>query len=157
MAKQSRQGRAITEFFFPSFQPNITICPVHTLQKYLARTRQLRGAELRLFVSFIKPHKAVTSSTIARWLWLTLEQSGIDSSIFGDIPSEEHRLQLLRREVLLQKIFLKQQTGALSPFSKGFTTRRWIRQPMVGLLSTRIARSKLQTTQLMCETEPSEI
>ena len=34
-------------------------------------------------MSFIKPHKAVTSSTIARWLRLTLEQSGIDSSIFG--------------------------------------------------------------------------
>ena len=83
LAKQSRQGRPIAEFFFPSFQPNATICPVHTLQVYLTTTRPLRGAESRLFVSFIKPHKAVTSSTIARWLWITLEQSGIDSSIFG--------------------------------------------------------------------------
>ena len=56
LAKQSRQGRAIAEFFF---QPNITICPVHTLQEYLARTKPLCGAESRLFVSFIKP-KAVT-------------------------------------------------------------------------------------------------
>ena len=83
LAKQSRQGRPIAEFFFPSFQPNATICPVHTLQAYLTTTRPLRGAESRLFVSFIKPHKAVTSSTIARWLRITLEQSGIDSSIFG--------------------------------------------------------------------------
>ena len=66
LAKQSRPGRPIAEFFFPSFQPNATICPVHTLQVYLTTTRPLRGAESRLFVSFIKPHKAVTSSTIAR-------------------------------------------------------------------------------------------
>ena len=52
LAKQSRQGRAIAEFFFPSFQPNFTICPVHTLQEYLARTRPLRGAESRLCVLY---------------------------------------------------------------------------------------------------------
>ena len=36
-----------------------------------------------MFVSLIKPHKAVTLNTIASWLRMTLEQSGIDSSIFG--------------------------------------------------------------------------
>ena len=36
----------------------------------------------QLFVAFIKPHHAVTSSTIARWLETTLEQAGIDTSIF---------------------------------------------------------------------------
>ena len=54
-----------------------------TLRAYLERTGPLRGGESRLFVSFIKPHKAVTSSTIARWLRTMLELSGIDSSIFG--------------------------------------------------------------------------
>ena len=36
----------------------------------------------QLFVAFIKPHHAVTSSTIARWLKTTLEQAGIDTAIF---------------------------------------------------------------------------
>ena len=83
LAKQSRQGKSIESFFFPSFPSNKTLCPVNTLQAYLSRTAPLRQKESRLFISFIKPHKAVTSSSIARWLRLTLENSGINASIFG--------------------------------------------------------------------------
>ena len=68
---------------FPAFLANTTPCPVRTLDKYLDKTKQLRENENRLFISFIKPHKAVTSSSIARWLRTILEEIGIDSSIFG--------------------------------------------------------------------------
>ena len=34
-------------------------------------------------MSFIRPHKAVTSSSIARELKTILEEAGIDTSIFG--------------------------------------------------------------------------
>ena len=83
LAKQSRQGRPIASFYFPAFQANSILCPVATLHTYLNSTKQLRGSEVKLFISFIKPHKSVTSSTIARWLRTTLEQAGIDSSVFG--------------------------------------------------------------------------
>ena len=83
LAKQSRQGKPITEFFFPSFPENTTLCPVSSLKVYLDLTKQLRGEEPRLFISFIKPHKAVTSSSIARWLKTILEEAGIDTSMFG--------------------------------------------------------------------------
>ena len=83
LAKQSRQGKPIQEFFFPLFLPNTLLCPVNTLRTYVDKTRPLRGEETRLFISFIKPHKAVTSSTIARWLKMIIEQAGIDTSIFG--------------------------------------------------------------------------
>ena len=45
---------------------------------------QLRTAEVRaaLFIALIKPYKAVTSSTIARWLKSLLEAAGIDTSVF---------------------------------------------------------------------------
>uniref|UniRef100_A0A1X7VW67 Tyr recombinase domain-containing protein n=1 Tax=Amphimedon queenslandica TaxID=400682 RepID=A0A1X7VW67_AMPQE len=43
----------------------------------------MRRNENRLFISFIKPHEVVTSSSIARWLRTTLEEAGTDSSIFG--------------------------------------------------------------------------
>ena len=36
-----------------------------------------------MFIATIKPYRAVTSSTIARWLKNLLEAAGIDSSIFG--------------------------------------------------------------------------
>ena len=83
LAKQSRQGKSIEAFFFPSFPTNKTLCPVNTLQVYLGRTAPLRQEEAKLFISFIKPHKAVTSSSIARWLRLTLEYAGVNFSIFG--------------------------------------------------------------------------
>ena len=83
LAKQSRQGKPIEEFFFPSLPGNTPLCPVASLQAYLDKTTSLRGEETRLFVSFIRPHKAVTSSSIARWLKTILEEAGIDTSIFG--------------------------------------------------------------------------
>ena len=83
LAKQSRQGKPITEFFFPSFPHDPGLCPVVTLKVYEARTASYRGDEQRLFLALIKPYKAVTSSTIARWLKSLLEAAGIDTSIFN--------------------------------------------------------------------------
>ena len=83
LAKQSRQGRPVADFYFPSFSSNQTLCPVAMLKRYITRTYPLRGTETKLFISYIKPHKAVTSSTVARWLRGTLDQAGIDSTIFG--------------------------------------------------------------------------
>ena len=62
-----RETNSIEEFFFQSLPGNATLCPVDTLWVYLDKTRSLQGEETNLFVSFIKPHKAVTSSSIARW------------------------------------------------------------------------------------------
>ena len=77
LAKQSRQGKPIAEFFFHCFPANPLL---YSLRVYLVKTKPLRGEETKLFLSFIKPHKAVTSSTIARWLTMTLEQA---SSVIG--------------------------------------------------------------------------
>ena len=83
LTKQSRQGKQICDFYFPAFPEDSLLCQVTTLEIYKSKTHGLRGEEERLFVSFIKPHKAAMSSTIARWIKMTLEQSGIDISIFG--------------------------------------------------------------------------
>ena len=119
--------------FLPLLSKKQEICPVRSINCYLDRTVLLRGGEPNLFLSFIKPHKLVTYTTIARWLRTVLEQAGISS---------------------------KQLTGARSLSSKGSITNRLTRRHMAEPLLVkvpRIAWSKLQTTQLMCETEPSEI
>ena len=56
--------------------------PVETLRAYEDRTRDLRSEETKLFISLIKPHNRVTSSTIARWIKSLLEAAGVDTSIF---------------------------------------------------------------------------
>ena len=80
LAKQSRQGKQITEFFFPHYPG---LCPVATLKAYEERTVPVRGTESKLFLALIKPFKAVTSSMIARWLKSLLESAGVDTSVFN--------------------------------------------------------------------------
>ena len=62
-----------------------SICPVVTLECYLSRTRSIREEARRspLLLSFQKPHKAVTSATIARWVKEILSLAGVDTGSFG--------------------------------------------------------------------------
>ena len=84
LAKQSRPEKEIADIFFPSFPHNSNLCPVHTLRAYEVATENIRNAnkESKLLIATIKPHKAVTSSTIARWLKTTMGKAGVDTTIF---------------------------------------------------------------------------
>jgi hypothetical protein len=82
LAKQSRPGRTVKDFFFPRFTDNSMLCPVTSLEHYVKRTEIIRGEATQLFISFIKPHRPVMSSTIARWLKEIISAAGIDTNIF---------------------------------------------------------------------------
>ena len=83
LAKQARQSKPLTNFFFASFPDNKQLCPVQTLRHYLRMTEKLRKAtsNSHLFVAIVKPHNPVAPCTIARWLKEVLRMSGIDISI----------------------------------------------------------------------------
>ena len=57
-----------------------------TLTEYMSRAEDLRKSasseETRLFISFIKPHKAVSTATVARWIKSVLSAAGINTSVF---------------------------------------------------------------------------
>ena len=82
LSKQSRQQKHGTEFFFPCYPTEDLLCPVLALKEYESRTRQLRGSHTTLFLSVSKPHKPVSSSTIARWLKVLLGKAGVNTEIF---------------------------------------------------------------------------
>ena len=42
----------------------------------------MRGNEKQLFISFVKPHKPVGSTAIARWVTNILKLAGIDTAVF---------------------------------------------------------------------------
>ena len=68
---------------FHAYPKDVRLCVCDTLRQYLDSTRELRGiGQESLFLSFIKPHKAVTRDTIARWLREMLNLSGVDTSMF---------------------------------------------------------------------------
>ena len=83
LAKQSRQGKPLVEFFFPSFSHDESLCPVQTLWQYELVTSPFRlGDQQELFLAIVKPHKLVSYCTIARWLKCVLKDAGIDVKMF---------------------------------------------------------------------------
>ena len=83
LAKQSRQGKPLVEFFFPCFPHDENFCLVRTLRQYESVTSPLRSEDQQgLFLAIVKPHKQVSSCTIARWLKCTLGDAGIDVNMF---------------------------------------------------------------------------
>ena len=90
------------EFFFLSFPHDPGLCPVVTLKAYEDRTAPYRGDETRLLLALIKPYRAVTSSTIARWLKSQLKAAGIDSaySVRGTSSSTAANLGITTNDIL---------------------------------------------------------
>lgn len=82
LLKQSRRGRNNPILILRKYTPDARLCVVTALEEYIERTKVLRGLETRLFISFIKPYKLVSSATISRWLKTVLYLSGIDVSKF---------------------------------------------------------------------------
>ena len=81
--KQTRPGRHLAEIEFPAYPEDPDLCIVTTMDKYIKRTEPLRGEQSALFISFSRPHKVVSRSTISRWVKTTLQQAGVNMNIFG--------------------------------------------------------------------------
>ncbi len=160
LSKQSRQGRPLKDFFFPSFKQNLLLCPVTTLQAYLERTKNCRGQVTKVLIGTIKPHKAVAPSTIARWLKTMLECAGIDTNIFSGHSTRGAASRLPQWVGSLQVTFLRQQIGARSQSSRNSITSHNRTHTLVERCCHQQAslRSEVATNNtLICETEPSEI
>ena len=105
LSKQCRQGKPIKEVFFPRFEANPDLCPVQSPEQYMSKTKTLKTQSL-LFISLVKPHGPVTSSTIARGLKETLLRAEIDTSIFkahsirGASTSKGANVEVTAEEIL---------------------------------------------------------
>ena len=74
------------EAFFAKFTDDEALCPVETLKVYEVKTTMLRTVDpmgpAPLLISFRKPHKPVTSASIARWMKELLKEAGVDTEVF---------------------------------------------------------------------------
>ena len=62
---------------FSEYPSNRKICVVTTITHYLEITKDLRATD-QLIISYKKPHKAVSTSTITRWCKIILWKPRID-------------------------------------------------------------------------------
>ena len=80
--KQNRPGNMFSNFCVRRYDHD-NLSPYQALETYLERTSVLRGTTTtKLFISYVKPHKAVGTHTIGRWIKQLLQESGIDTTIF---------------------------------------------------------------------------
>jgi len=86
LAKQSRPSKPAASFVFPAFPADKNLCPKEALLEYVSRTESYRGSgserKTKLFLSYIKPHNPISSSSIARWILAILGLAGIDTNKF---------------------------------------------------------------------------
>ncbi|CAG2254245.1 unnamed protein product [Mytilus edulis] len=83
LLKQSRPGYKNPDVKLRAFPPDRRLCVYTVLKEYIKRTEILRVHTKQLLISYIKPHKAVTCSTISRWIKVVLQKSGIDTRQFS--------------------------------------------------------------------------
>ena len=78
--KQDRPGKACGNARLFKY-PVKELCVYEKLDHYVRVTKSLRNST-SLFVSYIKPYREVTSTTIGRWIKSMLGQSGINTELF---------------------------------------------------------------------------
>lgn len=80
--KTTKPGRHIDPIELTAFEPDINLCVVTHLDQYLIQTEKLRGSTSQLLISYVKPHKAVSNTTIGKWCKAALKDAGIDVTEF---------------------------------------------------------------------------
>ena len=77
LSKQDRQSHYGSRIWVPTFPGNKQLDPKRALAVYLKKTeafrREEKSDELKLFLSFIEPHRPVSSQTIGKWLVNTIK------------------------------------------------------------------------------------
>ena len=79
--KHTKPGRHQELFEYLPYEPDKALCIYEHLSEYVDSTKPLRDCP-KLLISYIRPHKAVSKDTVARWLKVTLGSSGIDTKKF---------------------------------------------------------------------------
>ena len=61
------------------FLDDPSICPVESLDAHISSPKKVKKDCDNLFISSVKPHKAVTSQTMSKWVVSVLRQCNINS------------------------------------------------------------------------------
>ncbi|XP_024888222.1 uncharacterized protein LOC112465081 [Temnothorax curvispinosus] len=125
--KISKPGKVQPNLIIPVFESNSSICPAIALTTYLKRTKALRGGKNKLFVAIKKPHKAVGSQTLSRWIKSVLNNSGLDTSKFSAYSTRHASTSATERSGINVDLILK--AAGWTKKSKSFA--RFYNRPVI--------------------------
>ena len=83
LLKQSKRGKHMAPVELLAYTSDEKLCVVAAIREYIRRTKDLRGTETQLFISYQKPYGPISKSTVARWIRDVLHRAGVDTSLFG--------------------------------------------------------------------------
>jgi len=62
--KQTRPGFHQKPLEFSKSTGDVRLCPYHNINCYIEKTKSLRGSEDNFFISYVSPHKAMSSKSM---------------------------------------------------------------------------------------------
>ena len=127
LTKKRNPGLPPKELFFGAFPDNTHLCVVKCLQQYESVTLQHRPKEQEpnpLFLSYIRPHKPITSQRIAHWIKNLLEEAGVDTNVF-----KAHSVHGASATAALNKGVSLSDILSTADWSKDSTFRRFYYRP----------------------------
>ena len=124
--KTSKPGGRATVLTFKNYTENHAVCPVLTLKEYLVRTKSLRREEKQLFISYQKPHKAISRDTISRWVKMGLSAAGIDTTVFTPHSTRAASTSKAKAQSVSMDIIM-----SLAGWSKATTFQRFYNKEIV--------------------------
>ena len=118
-----KQGR-------PGYKPNLwtfkeysetALCVFTHLCECIKRTQPMRGEELQIFITSVKPHRPASRDTISRWVKRFVTSAGINTGIFkpGSTRSASSS-NAAKSGVPLQEIFNVRGWSRETTFSKWY-------------------------------------
>ena len=116
--KQSRPDYHQEPLEFLVYDKDPRICPVFNIKMYIEKTKAIRGEEKGFFLSYVPPHKAVSSKTTARWVssffvgWI---------QIMEHTQQGQHPRQRLQSWACLWRIFVELMDGPRHRYSDDTT------------------------------------
>ena len=81
--KTTKPGKHLEPIELIAYKQDESLCVVSHITHYLHMTKELRGQNCQLLISFIKPHNPVSNSTIGKWVKSILDNAGIDVTKFS--------------------------------------------------------------------------
>ena len=87
LTKKRKVGAPPKDCFFGAFPEDKRLCVVECLRRYKERTAEFQQQDREipnpLFLSYVKPHRPVTSQRIAHWVKDMLKVAGVDTNEFS--------------------------------------------------------------------------
>ena len=80
--KSSEPGAHLELIVPQALKEDKKLCVFEHLKEYFGRSRDLRNGHSQLLISYIKPNKAVSRSTISRWTKQVMKSAAIDVTMY---------------------------------------------------------------------------